>query len=407
MNTDFSQEEKTVIKKLAARYRDICGEPVQESRRQAWSALNSLKHRRPLIYVRAFAWHEMPESRPECENPFTRNLEDWLKSRIFWHSLNDDSIFEPYFIVRAVYRCCGWGWQIMRSVSDEPRGSFKVDYPIKDLSKIEAFRMPFHAIDEEETSSRLEMTRELLDGELPCVVDRGPAYRMWTGDISTDLGYLRGIENLMLDMMDQPEELHRLCSLLSQGILKTHEEAEAAGDWSLIDHQNQAMPYAEELARPQPDVSAKRKDLWGYMASQEFTLVSPEQFDEFLLQYQLPILKHFGLTAYGCCEDLTRKIDKLRQIPNLRRIAVSPFANVRSCAEQIGRDYVMSYRPNPADLLGPDCLELCGKNIRRDFGFLKESFFDITLKDIETVEYDPHRIRNWVETVRKIVEETF
>ena len=407
MSVHFLQKEKALIRKLAARYREICEEPVQESRRRAWAGLNSLKHSRPLVYVRAFAWHEMPESKLECEEPFAQNLENWLKSRIFWHSLNDDSIFEPYFIVGAAYRCTGWGWEIQRHFSDEPRGSFKVDYPIKDLTKTEAFRMPFHAIDEEETSNRLEMACELLGDELPYVIDRGPAYRMWTADISTSLGYLRGIENLMFDMMDQPEELHSLCARMSQGVLKTHEEAEAAGDWSLIDHQNQAMPYALELPWPQPDAPAKRKDLWGYMASQEFTLISPEQFDEFLLQYQLPILKHFGLTAYGCCEDLTRKIDKLRQIPNLRRIAVSPFADVRSCTEQIGRDYVMSYRPNPADLMGSDCLELCEKNIRRDFAFLKGTFFDITLKDVETVEYDPHRIGDWVKTVRKIVEETF
>ena len=73
--------------------------------------------------------------------------------------------------------------------------------------------------------------------------------------------------------------------------------------------------------------------------------------DEFLLQYQLPIMSRFGLVAYGCCEDLTRKIDMLRQIPNLRIIAVTPRADVGRCAEQIGTDYVISWRPNPADMV--------------------------------------------------------
>ena len=45
--------------------------------------------------------------------------------------------------------------------------------------------------------------------------------------------------------------------------------------------------------------------------------------EEFLFRYQLPIMEQAGLVAYGCCEDLTCKIDMLRQIPNLRRIAVS------------------------------------------------------------------------------------
>ena len=95
-----------------------------------------------------------------------------------------------------------------------------------------------------------------------------------------------------------------------------------------------------------------RDQLWVFVASQETTAVGPRQFDEFMLQYQIPIMAPFGLVAYGCCEDLTRKIDVLRQIPNLRRIAVSPMADVAQCAEQIGQDYVFSYRPSPTDMVG-------------------------------------------------------
>ena len=58
--------------------------------------------------------------------------------------------------------------------------------------------------------------------------------------------------------------------------------------------------------------------------------------DAFILQYQIPGLKKFGLVALGCCEDVTRKIDGFRQIPNLRRIAVTPFADAAQCAEEIG-----------------------------------------------------------------------
>ena len=70
-----------------------------------------------------------------------------------------------------------------------------------------------------------------------------------------------------------------------------------------------------------------------------------------MLQYQLPILRNFGLVSYGCCEDLTRKIDMLRQIPNLRIIAVPPRADLRRNVEQIGTDYVISWRPNPTDVI--------------------------------------------------------
>ncbi len=139
---------------------------------------------------------------------------------------------------------------------------------------------------------------------------------------------------------------------MRDGILKVHEEAEKAGDFSYTNHQNQAMPYAEELPDPVPNVyGAKRKELWWYMAAQEFTAFGPDLYYEFLLQYQIPILEKFGLVAYGCCEDLTDKIHHLKKVKNLRRIAVSPFANTRKCAELIGKDYILSWRPHPATMI--------------------------------------------------------
>jgi hypothetical protein len=213
----------------------------------------------------------------------------------------------------------------------------------------------------------------------------------------------------MLDMYDRPAWLHQLVGFMRDGILRTHEQAEAAGDWGLCAHQNQAMPYAEELADPAANVNGvKRSQLWGYMAAQEFTVVSAAMHNEFLLQYQLPILKEFGLVAYGCCEDLTRKIDMLRQIPNLRRIGVSPMANVARCAEQIGTDYVFSYRPSPADMVsyGFDT-ERIGSILRRDLQACKKCHTDITLKDVETVQGDPERVRKWVTLTRQIIDEVY
>jgi hypothetical protein len=103
---------------------------------------------------------------------------------------------------------------------------------------------------------------------------------------------------------------------------------------------------------------------------------------------------------------LTRKIDILRQIPNLRRIAVSPFANVAACAEQIGRDYVISYRPNPAEMVSYDFNPERIRNILgRDLAACRDCCFDITLKDVETVQGDPNRVRNWVRLTRNIIED--
>jgi hypothetical protein len=398
-----------ILRELAKQYSEICTQPAQNEHRKLWRQHNSLKKTQPLIYVRAFAWKEMPQSKCLCENPFARKYEDFFRRHCFWNMFDDDSVFEPWITIQARHVCKGWGIAGQRIFSDEPGGSFKVDYPIKKLDDIEKLQTPWHEIDEAGTAEDFERLSDAIGDIITINVDRGPAYRMWTGDISTDLGYLRGIEHFMMDMLDNPKWLHRLVKFMSEGILKTHEEAETAGDWGLCAHQNQAMPYAEELEDPAANVNGvKREQLWGYMAAQELTAVSPTMHNEFMLQYQLPILKKFGLVAYGCCEDLTNKIDMLRQIPNLRRIAVSPFADTARCAEQIGQDYILSYRPSPADMVSYRFDQGRIRSIlKQDLEPCRECHVDITLKDVETVEKDPERIKKWVTLTRQVIDEVF
>ena len=321
----------------------------------------------------------------------------------------DDSIFEPWVTIQASKTCTGWGPRIERRYSADSHGSFKIDYPIRSPEDITKLIVPHHEIDEEKTLQDVSRLHDALGDILEINVDRGPAYRMWSGDLSTDLGYLRGIEHFMMDMVTNPDLLHKLVKHLFDGVLRTHDEAEAAGDWGLSDHQNQAMPYAEELLDPAPNNNCiPRNQLWGYMAAQEFTAVSPAMHEEFLLAYQLPILSRFGLTAYGCCEDLTHKIDLLRRIPNLRRIAVSPFADVNQCAAQIGQDYVLSYRPSPTDMVGYDFnQDRIHSILKNDLRACRDCHVDITLKDVETVQGDTDRIRTWVTISRQVIDEIF
>lgn len=405
----MNAKDKGVLASLARQYAEVCADPRQDALRALWRRHNSLKKTRPLIYVRAFAWGEMPQSKCVCEDEFARHYEDFFRRHLFWSTFRDDSIFEPWVTVQAVRTCTGWGLSGARHFSDEPGGSFKVDYPVKELADIEKLKTPWHGIDEAKTAERASRLAEAVGDIVAVNVDRGPAYRMWTGDISTDLGYLRGIEHIMLDMVDNPAWLHRLVKFMGDGILKAHEEAEKAGDWGLCAHQNQAMPYAEELEDPAPNVNGVRRSrLWAFMAAQELTAVSPAMHDEFMLRYQVPILAKFGLTAYGCCEDLTNKIGILRKIPNLRRIAVSPFANVARCAEQIGRDYVLSYRPSPADMVSYGFERSRIRAIlKRDLEACRDCHVDITLKDVETVQNDPGRIKNWVALAREVIDEVF
>lgn len=399
-----------ILRELAKRYAEVCRKPTYDERRDLWRRHNSLQRTRPLLYVRWLAaWHEAPESRLECQDPFFHPYETHLRQMLFQDTIGDDYILESWLPVRASVATPSeglWGLPVRHSARTDPRGSWKFKPSLLELDDAQRMTFAHHRINEEATNRRVARLHDALGDILPIAVDRSPAYTGWNGDISTLLTQLRGLDQLMLDMHDNPAWLHRVLKFMSDAILTTHNEAEAAGDWRLLNHANQAMPYALELPDPSASPTPVTRDkLWVFVAAQEYTLVSPAMHDEFLLQYQLPIMTRFGLAAYGCCEDLTHKIAMLRKVPNLRRIAVTPRADVAKCAEQIGTDYVLSWRPNPAQMIccgfEPDLIR---KVVADAMEAAKGCHVDITLKDVETVQGKPANLRRWVKLVRSIAD---
>ena len=406
--------EKNSLRDLASRVNEIARGDVMRERRALWRRQNSFQGDRPLIYVRAFAVDEwFDKSVLKCEDPMLRGYEYQLHQSLWRSQLGDDYIVEPWLELGASYIMPnGERWGVPVSLGEKPAsGGAAAFKPVLLEEDFSCLRAAPYAVDEAKTALRREKLEEALGGALPVFVSRQGPYAMWSGDISTDLAKLRGLEQIMWDVYDNPEWLHSLLAFMRDAILRNHEQAEAAGGFSLADHQNQCMPYAQELDDPDPAVTGvPRRRLWRFLAAQEFTGFSPEMFWEFILQYQQPILEAYGLTAYGCCENLTEDIPYLRRIRNLRRIAVSPFANARRCAELIGRDYILSWRPNPSLMLATGLDEdLVRRHMREHFALFKENhnFFDITLKDVETVSHQPENVRRWVRIVREETDRCF
>ncbi|MHC4916774.1 MAG: hypothetical protein ACYTGB_14920 [Planctomycetota bacterium] len=408
-------QEVQALRALADRYAEVSRHPDQDRRRDDWQRHNSLERiDRVLIYVRAFAWDEMPQSDLACENPVLRGLEKQLRIGIFRSRFEDDFVIEPWLTVPAALELPGegiWGPPLRWTANRREGGAGVCEPPLKELEDIEKIVPAPHRIDEARTSRRQELAEEVLQDRLPVVVDRSPLYRSPTADISGSIAQLRGLEQIMWDMYDNPEWLHRLLELMRDGILRNHREAEKAGDWRRCSHDNQAVNYARELPDPSPDPApVPRGQLWCRMAAQELTLVGPEQWEEFMFRYQVPIMSEFGLAAYGCCEEMASRIPALKRVPNVRRIAVTPVSDAPRCAQLIGDTHVASYRPSPADMVSYGWNEDRVRSIvRRDLEAFRANgcHVDVTLKDVETVQGDPDRVVKWVQTVRSVCAEVF
>lgn len=397
-----------VLRSLAEKVSEISRKPVQNERRELWRKNNSLIKTRPLIYMQIGSWDamgsEVISNKLECVDPLYRDIEFKLWYAIFKDDFGDDEIIEPWVTVDPVFQTSGWGFEQQSIMPEEARGAFKILPCIKDYDDIKRLRVPKHEVNREKTDENQHMVEDAIGDLIEVNRGGGTAYMSWGGDISTQFARLVGLEELMYYCYDRPEWLHDILAFMRDGILKAQQEAEDAGDWTATSHTNQSMPYSMEMPDPKANSGPIGRDkLWGFFAAQEFALISPEMHEEFMLNYQLPIMKNFGLTAYGCCEDLTKKIDILRKVPNLRRIAVTPWADVGKCADQIQKDYVLSLRPNPSSTI---CTawdpSLIRKTIREAMDAAKGCIVDINLKDVQTVRGEIWRFKEWIKIVRDI-----
>jgi hypothetical protein len=157
---------------------------------------------------------------------------------------------------------------------------------------------------------------------------------------------------------------------------------------------------------PQPDFTGKVRtgDMWGFAESQETSTISPRMFAEFILPYQMPILERFGLNCYGCCEPLDNRWKYVEKIPRLRRVSVSPWSKLAAMAERLGPNYILSLKPNPADLAA-DTLdeERIRAGLRTAVRLCKahNCRLEIIMKDNHTIANDPRRVTRWVEIAKE------
>ncbi len=410
MSTTVSQAGRDILRDLARQYIEIASLPIQQERRDLWTAHNSLKPTRVPILATFGMWNVWcrelwNEKALKCMDPILRSCELELRMKLFQHEVGDDSIVEPWLRVKAVSeREYGnyWGVKEENIPSGVEGGAWMFRPPVNEWSDMAKLSPPPHRFREKETAEKFQRIQETIGDIVPVALDRSPAAMGFRGDISTNLARLRGLEQIMIDMYECPDDLKKMLAFMRDGVISNIRAGEAAGDITLLSHQNQCHTYGGGLEGSRPDSGPRKlKQIWGYFAAQEFTLISPAMHEEFMLNYQLPIMNQYGLTAYGCCEDLTKKIDMLRKVPNLRIIAVAPLADVAKCAEQIRGDYVFSWRPNPTDMV------CCGydegrvrKIIREGLTAAKGCHVHIHLKDVETLEGDYDRLKRWVRVVR-------
>jgi len=410
----ISPDEKAALRELAKKHAELAAEKVNAERIARIRRINGLKPDRPLVWINELPWHEMDingELALHCENPLAREMEFHFRSDLFrWKYFQGDMVIEDTYFINKAYSSSGYGLAVNeRTLGTDVKNrvvSHHYEDQLDSEEKVEKLTLPVITAYPEKDMEALEFASGILDGIMPVKLrGAGIFYPPWDR-----IAHYRGVQPILYDMVDRPGLLHKtvqkFCDLLTSNYL----QMESLG---LLDYNPASLhctpPYCDDLPAPGYNGVTRLKDMWFRGASQIFATVSPDALEEFDLQYTRKFMERCRLVYYGCCEPLENKIPLLKKIPNMRKIGVSPWANVRSCAEQIGGNYVYSRKPNPAYVAGnfdPDAvrretaevLEVC-----KEFGCPLE----FTLKDVSTVSYKPQNLVEWNRVVQDTIDRHF
>ena len=398
-------QDVNIIRELAARLREISQEPQYEVKRRRWMLHDALAgDKQPLLWIcpdedANGGWAELvPLNSLQTEDPDLHPLECQLRRLIYHHDhFDDDFVIEPLVRFEMPGEYTGYtfadstqrtAWGIPIQGQGVSKHSYHLQNYLDDEENVE--KLLAHEVDFLPDEARIQTLRtkyeEAVDGQIR--VDFVLPYVVLVQSLLIELVHLRGLEELMYDLYESPEWLLRIMDHMSDSKTRLLDRLEREN--RLFDNRTNIYTGSGGLGYlpdpPQDPGHIRLSDMWGFADAQEFTSVSPKMFEEFALPYQAQGLKKFGMACYGCCEPLDQKYDMIfKHLPNIRRLSVSPWANIDLAAEQIQDRAIYSWKPSPSLVtmtFDEDTLRGQLRHLRQATG--GKCFTEVILKDIRT-----------------------
>jgi len=409
--------DEDILRRLAGELAEIAALPVHAQKAALWRDLNDLQSRRPMVWINEVPWHEMnvdDELTLRTEHPWAREQERELRRTLYqWRHFPGDMIVSDFLACPLAIHSTDFGIiedvDIVKTdeVSDVVSRHFNVQ--IRDFADLEKIRMPKITHNEAATAVRYQAMCDVYEGIMP-IRKRGQTH-IWF----TPWDYLIrwwGIQEAMIDLIDRPALVHAAVDRMVDAWM-TELDQFVEMNLLALDCDNTRIGsggygYTRDLpgANCEP-LRVQPINMWGCSNAQIFSEVSPDMHWEFAIRHDLRWLKRWGLTYYGCCEPLDRKMDILRRIPNLRKLSVSPWCDTRRVVAQVGADYVVSRKPNPAilaeDAWHPDRARQELQCFMDDAH--RKCHVELIMKDISTVRYQPRRLWEWARIAMDVAEQ--
>jgi hypothetical protein len=423
----ISESDRGTLRSLASRWLELASQPVMQERKRLWRAVHDLRAIRPVILFET-AWIDgyVADSELACADPFLRSIEKAMRITLRQaDELGDDLVVEPYYRLgwRMDLSDYGVPVEIHSAHAKEESIAYSFSFPIAGPPDIARLKPRQIRVDRDESHRRRAVLEDVIGDLLPIRLGNYDpfVYEFDVGEYG-DLGFTGnfffgltwqlyrfiGNQRLLYWAYDEPDALRKLMSYLLEDRLTLFEYFER--ERLLVPNTDSQMAgprsygYVSDLPEPDACDSVTLKSLWGWAESQEFEMISPTMYREFVLPYLARIAERFGLIYYGCCERVDDRLEAIMDaMPNLRSVSVSGWSQLAKCAEMLGTKYVYSRKPRPAYISGPNPdWELLEKDLRDTYAAARDCNLEILFRDVYTTNGDRARLRRWVDMTKSI-----
>jgi len=418
MTAPLSPHDREILRTLASELAEIAALPEQASTARKWRRLNDLDSVRPMVRIYQLPWEELDvdgELETKTQDGWARDVERQFRQTLYqWKHLRWDMVVEPVFYTPYVIHSTGIGVEAdMDEIPHTQAGGMTAKYyhcqmtDEEDLAKI---RFPELTFDREATDAQFQRAADLFDGILDVRGQGRVAHNYAPWD---RLAEWCNPQQILEDLILRPGFLHAAMERLTSAYMHELDQLEGLHALSIGSGNygvgQGGLGYTSDLPAPaSSDEPVRLCHQWCGAMVQIFSVVSPGMHEEFALAYEKRILNRFGLSYYGCCEPLDRKVDIVsRHLPNLRKISMSAWVDPQRGADAIAGRFVYSAKPNPA-VLAPDG-SWDRKSAKKELDAILTATegrnVELIMKDVSTVRFEPQRIWEWAElamaTVRR------
>lgn len=362
---DIPQTDITILRELAHQVAYLASQPDNLAKRTRWTNLTDLRATdRPatLIHLWPLAWSEaLPDAQHlRCQHETARLYERDMRQRI-WSvtTLRDDTVIEPIIRYPHCVEITPYKDLIVEkqyAAGDHARtGAARFIPVIRQRADIERIGDPIVSVDDN-ARQRYQEEAEAIFGAILDVIPSGVYFAAKVVDEWVEL---RGMQNLFVDMIDDPRWTHEALQRITDNFRKRFMLCEELGVWGPWDKSDPlgstGLRFNPEIPNYQEIMQKGRAtllDSWAFTCAEGFTCVSPAMHQDFGLAYDLQLMPLFKHVNIGCCEVLSHKINYVRQIPNARRVSISEWCDFEKAGVEIGTDYLYGYKPSGVPFVG-------------------------------------------------------